>query len=351
MKVCYFGIFDPNFTRSRVILKGLERNGVVVHVVNDRTPSWKKYSNLIKQHRALKGDYDAMLVGFPGYFTIFLARILTTKPIIFDAYISYYDGLLDRRSYSKFHPRAIIARIVDFFGVLCSAATLTINSEYKKFFVDVIHVSERKMHILRKGADTDIFYQRPQSTNKDKNIFTVGWWGTFIPLHGVEYIVEAAELLKGQQVKIQMIGRGQLKDRTANEILKRGLTNIELLAPVSYADLPAAIADFDLVLGLFGATPKSLRCVTNKVYEALALGKPVITEDSGANREIFTDKKDVFMIPPGDARALVDGIVQLKNDRALLATIAKSGDELFKREFTIEKIGANLVRMIQACLG
>src|SRR6185312_11297730 len=114
MKICYFGIYKEGFARTRVNTAALKSIGAEIIPCTDYTPSLKKYINLIRKHRELKGDYDVMLVGFPGYFTVMLARLITRKPIIFDAYISYYDGVSDRHDYPAWHPRLLYARIVDF---------------------------------------------------------------------------------------------------------------------------------------------------------------------------------------------------------------------------------------------
>lgn len=340
MKVCYFGIFKEDFTRSRVILMALKSQGFKVTVCVDRTPSLKKYFNLIKKHKKIKNDYDIMLVGFPGYFVMFLARFLTRRPIIFDSYISYYDGLLDRRSYSKWNPRMIFAWCVDFFSAACARVVLTINGQYKNFFVETLKVPSSKMEVLHKGADETVFYLRQNDDYTKKQKYKVVWWGTYIPLHGVSYIVEAANLLRNESnVEFRMIGKGQLKNETKSKIEQLKLTNIFLRDSLPIDQLVDEISGADITLGIFNSSPKASRCVTNKVYEAMAMGKAIITEDSLANREIFTHKQNAFLIPPANPTVLASAIEELIEDSVLRKKIAQGALNTFRERFVSRMIG------------
>lgn len=348
MKVCYFGIFKEDFTRTRVIKKALLSQGIEVITCVDHTPSLKKYIYLIKKHFAVRNDYDLMLVGFPGYFVMFLAWILTSKPIIFDSYISYYDGLLDRHDYSRSHPRLIVALLVDKFSAMCANVVLTINNEYKKFFINVLKIPSRKMEVLHKGADETIFYPRANFESSEKNKFYITWWGSYIPLHGVKYIIDSAILLKDQKnIEFHLIGNGQLKEKTKQKVKDSNLNNVVFHDSMSIDLLINEISKADVVLGLFNDSPKALRCVTNKVYEAIAMGKAVITENSPANSEIFTHKENACIIPPANPQALASAIKDLLGSPELRTTLSEGALELFQKHFTIKMIGIEFVDILR----
>jgi glycosyltransferase involved in cell wall biosynthesis len=345
MKVCYFGIYKEDFTRTKVIIKALESQNIEVIRCVDRTPSLKKYLNLIRGHRKIKDDYDVMLVGFPGYFVMFLARLLTNKPIIFDAYISYYDGLLDRRNYFHLHPKTLMARLVDWAAVMCSDVTLTINAAYKDFFVNFLHVPENKIEVLHKGADESIFYPKSSKKISDKRI--VVWWGNYIPLHGIKYIVEAASLLRNEKnIEFHLIGRGQMKFKMIKLVENLKLENVKFLDPKFGEDLTTEIANADIALGIFSPAPKALRCVTNKVFEAMAMGMAIVTEESPANSEIFTHKENAYLVPPGDAPALSSAIIELLSDVSLKEKISKNVLTTFQGRFSNKMISREFLDII-----
>ena len=65
MKICYFGIYNPDYSRSRVLLKGLRENGAEV-IECQITPTERfKYWKLFKGHRQIK-NYDLMIIEYPN---------------------------------------------------------------------------------------------------------------------------------------------------------------------------------------------------------------------------------------------------------------------------------------------
>ena len=73
---------------------------------------------------------------------------------------------------------------------------------------------------------------------------------------------------------------------------------------VDYADLVSWISRADLCLGIFGTSEKAASVIPNKVYQVVAAGRPVVTRDSPAIRELLEHAPPcVYLIPPGDAPA------------------------------------------------
>ena len=88
-------------------------------------------------------------------------------------------------------------------------------------------------------------------------------------------------------------------------------------------------AGADLCLGVFGATPKAARVVPHKVYTALAAGRPVLTADTPAVRELLRPGEEVWTMPPGDPDALPLARVEADQEDTLQAI------EQFKKALTL----------------
>ena len=165
------------------------------------------------------------------------------------------------------------------------------------------------------------------------------FYGKFIPLQGISYIVRAAKILeKDKEVKFEIIGSGQLSDNIKRLSKELDIKNIDFRDWVAYKELPEHILNADVCLGIFGSTPKAQRGIPIKVYEALAMKKPIITGDTPAAREVFTHKQNALLCKMCNPEALAESIILLKENRELRANIAESGHKLYQEIFSSEQI-------------
>ncbi len=177
-------------------------------------------------------------------------------------------------------------------------------------------------------------------------MFNVLFFGTYVPLQGTEYIVKAAKLLEREQdILFVFAGKGQERQKTQDLSERLGLKNTVFKDMLDPIHLRQEIADTDVCLGIFGDTPKTPLVIPNKVYESLAMGKAVITADTSAIRELFSDS-DIILIPAADAAALAGAILNLKNNSIIREGIAWRGHEKFMKSASYQVIGEELVTII-----
>ena len=79
MRVCYFGNYKKAYSRNQILIKGLKLNKVDVIECNSRKTGLLKYIDLFIQHNKIRNNYDVMIIGFPGYQSVFLARLISNK--------------------------------------------------------------------------------------------------------------------------------------------------------------------------------------------------------------------------------------------------------------------------------
>jgi glycosyltransferase involved in cell wall biosynthesis len=166
------------------------------------------------------------------------------------------------------------------------------------------------------------------------------FYGSMIPLHGVDVIVGAARrLASAPEIRFHLIGQGQTLSAGTTDLGVEG--SLRRTASVTYEALPAAIAQATLCLGIFGTSDKARRVVPHKVYEAAAMGKPIITADTPAIREAFPEGC-LALVPPGDADALADTILALCADPARREQLGAAARRRFEEAFSTPAIAASL---------
>jgi glycosyltransferase involved in cell wall biosynthesis len=320
-KICFFGIFDENYSRNRVLIKGFKENNFEVYFCKI-DPSVhkgiKKFYELYLQYKKIKENkFDHVLVAFPGHSVVWLARILFGNNIIFDAFVSLYNSnYQDRRKYFKYSLSAFKDKILDWYSIrLCKYVLLDTNAHID-YFVENYGLKREKAKRVFVGTDDSIMYPR-KIENKTKDLI-VHFHGSFIPLQGIEYIIHAFNLIinkyEVKDIKLRLIGKGQESEKIKRLINSLNLFNhIEQIDKVNYETLPEYICNSSVVLGIFGKNIKSDIVIPNKVYEAIGCGKILITSNTKAIRELLNDRVNSVLIEQGNSVELAQAIIDIKN--------------------------------------
>lgn len=350
LRVAYLGCYDPLYTRVRTTLKGLRTTSVTVYEC--RSTAHSRAVRLIVlawKYLFIAPRIHAIIVSEAGQSYVFLAKLLsriTRKPLIFDAFMSYYHVNIVN---AKLHtPTSIAAQYyfhLDAWSCRLADMVLLDTPEHCAYFHTTFGVPPEKMRSLPVGSDDEWF--APTRAPQDGTPFTVVLIASFYPIHGVEYVVEAARLLAGTDPDIRFVVIGNGFARAAAEERARGIRNIVFMDSVLSYDLPAHMSAASVCLGQFGDTEQNHLVVPAKVYDAIAMRKPVITGAGRAIRSVFTDGENIVLVPLANPRALADAIIRMKNDAALRESIAENGYQLFREKFSLSRTGEHLTALVR----
>jgi glycosyltransferase involved in cell wall biosynthesis len=166
------------------------------------------------------------------------------------------------------------------------------------------------------------------------------FYGSFLPLHGTQTIIEAARIYKGPPVRWSLLGDGPAKSACQAAALK--IPNVVFEEKRPYRELPARIHQSDILLGVFGTTQKAGRVIPNKVFQALAAGRPVITRASSAYPVAVCASPALALVPTGNAEALATAVAAWAKDRAMLVERGSIANKLYAAHFSAEVIRAQL---------
>lgn len=309
------------------------------------------YAQLIWRYRRCP-EHEVVVVGYPGYIDILLARLLnlfSRRVLVLVSFISLYDTtVMDRESLSPTSLKARLLFAIDRWAFRSADWVLVDTQELGNHYAQLFGISRDK---FRKSLVGNVFdrFSSEKGERRTADPFRVLFFGTYVPLHGVEFIVEAAEALRGERVEFTLIGQGQdydtVRERAAD------LENVRLVDTwYSAEQLANVMRQADVCLGVFGTTAKAARVIPYKVFGALALGRPVITRDSPAIRELLVDGESALLCQAGDGLALAAAIDRLRSDPSLRERLGRNGHARYAHSASREAIGRDLVGQLEEAL-
>ncbi len=184
-----------------------------------------------------------------------------------------------------------------------------------------------RTHVVYLGAPLDEF-ARPRPADEvaaarrdlgvPEGAVAIGCVTRLMPSKGNEFLVAAAPavLAAHPEARFFLVGEGELELPLRAQAEALGLGDRFVFAGFK-SDVAAAFSAFDLVVfpSLWEGTPLT-------AFEALAMGKPIVSTDADGLLDVLVHGRDALVVPKRDAAALATAITSLIEQPALAATLA-----------------------------
>lgn len=139
--------------------------------------------------------------------------------------------------------------------------------------------------------------------------------GTVTRLHdskGNSYFIDAARIVLNDRpsARFYLFGEGPLREALEQQARALGLGDRFIFGGFA-RDVARAVSAFDASIfpSLWEGTPLT-------VFEALAMGKPIVATDADGLLDVLTHDRDAIIVPKRDARALAGAIVRMMDEPA-----------------------------------
>jgi len=347
--VLWWGRFDPEYSRNRVLRRAFEALGWCCR------PFHPRLSRIGDWEAAWRRIEPPEVVWVPCFRQrdVPAARRWSDRhrlPMVFDPLISSYDkqvyerekfAAASRRARNLLHAEQSLFRAAD--------RLVADTGEHATFFAECLGASPERTHVIPVGAEESLFFAAsPPRPARDE--LEVLFFGSFLGLQGPQVIVEAARRYQGPPVRWCLIGEGPL--RPACEAAAHGLSSVRFENWIPYAQLPERIRQADVLLGIFGESAKASRVIPNKVFQALACGKPLITRASAAYPVGMRTSamSGVHWVPAADPDALAAAVAKLAAEPGQLAAMGRASRLTYEAHFSETAVREKLQNLL-ASLG
>ena len=343
LRVLFWGTYDLGKPRVRLLMDGAKAAGMEVYECH--TDLWKgiedksqifsnrkritlalkwlfSYPYLILRYLVFK-KHDVVIVPYLGHIDIFViwffARLRGVL-IVWDAFLSLYDTVVNDRALLR--DSSLGARLLyraEWIACRLPHVCMVDTRAQAEYFETLFRLPAGRVKQIPVGVEEQFFQPATKEEIPVSNELVVLFYGQFIPLHGMETIVQAAELVERKRTDVHWIiaGRGQQEGKIEEQLKKADLRQVERIEWIPYQDLRSWIVRADVGLGIFGTSEKSLRVIPNKVFQITSVLRPVVTSDTPAIRELFSDHSAVRLVPPGDPTSLAKTIMELAEQKQL----------------------------------
>ncbi|GAB6082261.1 hypothetical protein JCM30471_11750 [Desulfuromonas carbonis] len=344
--VLWWGHFDPEYSRNRILRQVLANFGWSVRDFRPRS------SALGDLEATLRGIETPALVWVPCFRQrdIVAAHRWARRrgvPLLVDPLISAYDKqVFERRKFNVDSGRA--RRLLTWERRCLGLAdrVLADTVAHAEYFSKTLQVSIEKIQVVPVGAEEGLFSPGPWPSLGTGGALEILFFGSFIPLQGPRVIIEAARCYRGPAVRWVLVGDGPLLAECRQAAADLDQISFEPWVP--YQQLPCRISQAHILLGIFGATPKASRVIPNKVYQAAACARPVVTLHAQAYPAelIAKENSGFFWVPPGDPVALAAAVADLASDPWSLPVFGAAARQSYEAFLSVAHIEKQLVQVL-----
>lgn len=202
-----------------------------------------------------------------------------------------------------------LARIIEINAYKKCDVLVCVSEVLKEILVQEIGIPSKKIVVIPNGVDVDYFDPALYQSNRLFGAaFTVGFVGKLFGWQGLDILLDVLADLKRQNLIINLVvvGDGVARPGLEKQTQALGLSDqVIFTGRVPRDRVPALIAGFDigysgqlqLPIGVMYRSPL-------KLYEYMAMAKPVLASDFDDARQLVIEGETGFLFEPGNKASL-----------------------------------------------
>lgn len=297
---------------------------------------------------------DVIMGSSPQLFTAFSSMLMSIRRkagFIAEIRDLWPASMTELNPIMKYHPYTWLLAIIESI-IYRKAGHLIVFTEGNKEKLKEMGISGDKISFIPNGIDPSIIPDEQKIMKFKSRLhadkFNICYAGNIGIANNLMIAIEAAEILKNENVHINIVGNGPLRAELEQEITAKHLSNISILEPVSkneiFSLLSAMDACFitlqDVPLFRYGVSP-------NKLFDYMYAGKPVICSVGGWSNELVKNAKCGISVEPDDAEAFAEAILTLsKTPEEQCSKMGQNGREYVIKHFSRPELVNKLIKII-----
>ena len=285
---------------------------------------------------------------------VLLSRILS-QPLVYDLYYSWVESNIDADRWQSKSLCTIVGRLLESFCLKSARFVLVDTRSNQYYFSRLYAIDVSRIVPIYGVVDLEDFTPRQRQGNELRqklgiqDEYVIMYHGTFQKVHGIENLIQACPQIVSRlpRAMFMMVGDGPVRKNCERMVERLGLRNRFIFTGrVEHNSIPQYLAAADVWVGLLTARWKAHRTARFGMFEAMAMGKPVVTGRSHETNKLITDGKNGFLVDPHNPLELVQVISSLASESGLHTRIGRNARKLVESEYSLETMKKILLKVI-----
>ncbi|MFM2151744.1 MAG: hypothetical protein RL199_179 [Pseudomonadota bacterium] len=289
----------------------------------------------------LGGRPDVVVATSPQFLTGLVGlelAALTRAPFVFEVRDLWPQSVVEVGAMAADHPAVKVMEAMERL-LYAKAGRIVVVSEP---FVDALAakgVDPAKIFVVTNGVDLDRFRPEPRGNAVRRELglegkFVAMYVGTHGMAHGLSTLLEAAELMRGDdRFRFVFVGEGADKEALVERARRRALGNVVFVGQQPHERIPSFVAASDAMLVPLRAKALFKTVLPSKIFECLAAARPVVLGVDGEARRLVEDSGGGTCVQPESAEAVVGALRHLAADPERADAMGRSGRAYVERHF------------------
>lgn len=216
---------------------------------------------------------------------------------------------------------------------------VTVGDGYRLEIHERYGVPLERMASIPNGIDPEVFKPAPRDGEVRRELgwgdrFVLLYLGTLGMAHGLQTVLDVANRLREDPDKLFVfVGEGAEKSHLVRMAAELELPNVQFLGYQARERVPGFYAACDVGLVALRNTPLFESVLPSKLFEIMAMAKPVLITVGGEARRVVESSASGVFVPPEDPVALTEAVCRLAEGEPDLQAMGKAGRNLVVRHY------------------
>ena len=313
--------------------------------------------NAVRQYRFLAKSANLILVSSPTFFSVFSAYVISklyNKPYIFEVR-DLWPAVFKELKVIKNKYILLCLEKLELFLYQKSIKVVTVT---KSFTENIISrgIEKDKVSTITNGVDLQRFTPKKKNRGLIKSLslkdkFIVLYIGAHGISHGLDKILKVAELLQHKkEVHFLFVGDGAVKTDLIKISKKIKLDNVSFVPSQPKKSIPNYYSIADVVLVPLKNIPLFDQFIPSKMFEIMAMGKPIIGSVRGEAANILKKSEGALICEPESIKKISSHVLTIYENKNLRDQLGQNGLSFVRKNYDRHKLAKSYEMLFKSVL-